>query len=111
MNATRLFISSIVATSFVGVIGLAYAQSSSGQGGGRTGPAEVQRTDPAVQPAPMDATMPANRGAMGTMNAPASGNTPRSAPGTTPDTMRSGARMSNDGTPMMTERAARADRN
>ena len=134
MNASKFFVSSIVAASVVSVIGIAYAQTSSTTSptGRATAPELQNRTT--TQGAPMDAS---NRGTTGTSNTPStdttrdSGTTGSTGTGSSMDssgTMRdnansgssnstsgSGSTMSRDGSAMGSgmdsERAARADRN
>lgn len=134
MNASKFFVSSIVAASVVSVIGIAYAQTSSPTNptGRATAPELQNRTT--TQGAPMDAS---NRGTTGTSNTPStdttrdSGTTGSTGTGSSMDssgTMRdnansgssnstsgSGSTMSRDGSAMGngmdSERAARADRN
>lgn len=137
MNASKFFVSSIVAASVVSVIGIAYAQTSSTTSptGRATAPELQNRTT--TQGAPMDAS---NRGTTGTSNTPStdttrdsgttgtSGSTgtgsnmdssgtmrDNSNSGSSNSTSGSGSTMSRDGSAMGSgmdsERAARADRN
>ncbi|MDO9092616.1 MAG: hypothetical protein Q8R98_00030 [Rubrivivax sp.] len=122
MNASKFFVSSIVAASVVSVIGIAYAQTSSTTSptGRATAPELQNRTT--TQGAPMDSS---NRSTTGTINTPSTDTTRDSGTiGTTRDnstsgssnsTSGSGSTMSRDGSGMGSgmdsERAARADRN
>jgi hypothetical protein len=108
MNARKILISSMVAASVVGVIGLAYAQTPPSPTSPSTSPG-MQETNPPL-PATQPNTMQQNNS--GSMNAPATGSPRDGTMSDTPGTMRDGgAGMSTDSAAMGTERAARNDRN
>lgn len=111
MNASKFLISSMLAASVVGVIGLAYAQTPPSPTSPTTSPG-MQETNPPLATTQPNSTQPSNSGNTGNMNAPATGSPRDRAMTDTPGTMRDGSTgMAADGSAMGTERAARTDRN
>ena len=101
MNATKFIFATVAAVSVIGVVTLAYAQST-GYPASSPSTGMQQPMSPNAPNGPSTSTMPANP--TGTLDGSGS-NTGRTGPS------NSGTTLTTDGNGMSTEREARADRN